>query len=118
MPSPLLFVCTTCPRDGGAAGAARGAPLAHALQAAIDVRGVALTVREVACLSGCPSPCNVALRGARRWTWRFSHCTLRDVDALLTVAAAYWQTPDGGLPPDALPAGLREKLSAGTPPPA
>jgi predicted metal-binding protein len=118
VPSPLLFVCTTCPRDGETAGAARGSQLARALQAAIDARGMALEVREVACLNGCLSPCNVALRGARRWTWRFSHCTLQEVDALLGVAGNYWHAADGRLAPSALPAALQEKLSAGTPPPA
>ena len=113
----LLFVCTTCVRDAPRRGDSPGRRLAAALQTAIDAGDDRLLVREVACLNGCRSPCNLALRGARRWTYRFSRCTLDDVDALLAAARAYWRAPCGELRPAALPARLRPKLSARTPPP-
>lgn len=111
----LLFVCTTCARDVPAAGATRGRQLANALRAASA--DAVLTIREVACLNGCRSPCNVALRGFRRWTYRFSRCTLDDVEALLAVACAYWAAADGELGQVAVPPGLAERMSARTAPP-
>lgn len=115
-PTPLLFVCTTCVRDAPIVADTPGQRLAAALRATVDAG--TLTIREVACLNGCRSPCNVALRGGKRWTYRFSRCTLDDVDALLAAARDYWRAPRGELQPAALPAPLREKLSACTPPPA
>lgn len=116
--TPLLFVCTSCVRDARGAGPTAGGALASSLERANAAnRGGRLTIREVTCLNGCRSPCNVALRGRGRWTYRFSHCTLADVDALLGVAAHYWRSPAGALSDAALPARLREKLSARTPPP-
>jgi len=114
----LIFVCTTCARDARGAGVSAGRALAEALQrASEEALGGTLAVREVACLNGCRNPCNVALRGAARWTYRFSHCTLPDVDALLGVAARYWRAVAGELPEAALPGSLKDKLSACTPPP-
>jgi len=47
-----------------------------------------------------------------------SHDYLRpQLDALLDVAARYWQAAAGELPEAALPGRLREKVSARTPPP-
>jgi predicted metal-binding protein len=112
---PLLFVCTTCARDVPAAGPTRGRQLADALRAASA--DAALTIREVACLNGCRSPCNVALRGLRRWTYRFSRCTLDDIEALLAVARAYWAAADGELGEGALPPGLAKRMTARTAPP-
>ena len=114
--TPLLFVCTTCVRDAPPVANTQGQRLAAALRTAVDE--AELTIREVACLNGCRSPCNVALRGGKRWTYRFSRCTLDDVDALLAAARVYWRDARGELQPAVLPAPLREKLSACTPPPA
>jgi len=117
-PAPLLFVCTTCARDEPGVVPTAGSTLAGALQRASDeTPGGMLVIREVACLNGCRNPCNVALRGAGRWTYRFSRCTLADVEALLGVAARYWQAAAGELPEAALPGRLRDKVSARTPPP-
>ena len=116
--TPLLFVCTTCVRDARGAGPTAGSALATSLQRASGKAcGDVLTIREVACLSACRNPCNVALRGGGRWTYRFSRCTLDDVDALLGVAARYWRSPAGALSDAALPGALRDKLSVRTPPP-
>lgn len=109
-------MCTTCVRDAGP-GDERGRRLAEGLEAGIRARGLGFTVREVACLNGCRSPCNVALRGAKRWTYRFSRCSVDDVEALLVAAADYWATPRGRIARDAWPSSLRDKLSACTPPP-
>ncbi len=115
---PLLFVCTTCARDTRGRGPTAGSALARTLQrASAEAHGGLLWIREVACLNGCRNPCNVALRGGGRWTYRFSHCTLADVEALLGAALRYWQAPAGELADAALPGGLRHKLSARTPPP-
>ncbi len=115
-PPQLLFVCTTCPRDVPVVGATRGRQLAAALRAASEQTSI--TLREVACLNGCRNPCNVALRGFRRWTYRFSRCTLEDVEALLGVARRYWSASRGELTPADLPPQLQDKVTARTPPPA
>lgn len=109
----LLFVCTTCERAAGTQSPSRGQLLAAALQR--EERG--FEVREVACLNGCPRPCNVALRGQGRWTWRFSGCTLDDVPALRAITLDYWRAPRGELALDLLPPDLARRISARTPPP-
>lgn len=115
MPPALIFVCTTCVRDAAGVTETQGARLARALRASLAATGGGLQIREVACLNGCRSPCNVGLRGARRWTYRFSRCTLAEVDALLATARRYWASADGALA--ALPDALQDRLSAHTPPP-
>lgn len=114
----LLFVCTSCVRDAVGVTESQGTRLARALRERLAASGGGLAIREVACLNGCRNPCNVGLRGARRWTYRFSRCTLADVDALLATARRYWTSAHGELPAAELPDALREKLSASTPPPS
>ncbi|MGE3773208.1 MAG: DUF1636 family protein [Gammaproteobacteria bacterium] len=116
-PPALLFVCTTCVRDAARVTESQGARLARALRERLAMTGEGLVIREVACLNGCRSPCNVGLRGARRWTYRFSRCTLADVDALLATARRYWASAQGELAAAELPDALRARLSARTPPP-
>ena len=113
----LLFVCTTCVRDAPRVTDSQGSRLARRLRETLAATDDGLEVREVACLNGCRSPCNVGLRGLQRWTYRFSRCTLDDVDALLAVARRYWASARGELATAELPAALRDKLSACTPPP-
>lgn len=117
-PPALLFVCTSCVRDAVGVMESQGTRLARALRERLAASGSGLAIREVACLNGCRNPCNVGLRGARRWTYRFSRCTLADVDALLATARRYWASAHGELPAAELPDTLREKLSASTPPPS
>ncbi len=117
MPPALVFVCTTCVRDRSLTAPSQGTRLARALRERLAGMDTALEVREVACLNACRNPCNVGLRGSQRWTYRFSRCTLTDVDALLETAQHYWADARGALSPSTLPASLRDKVSACTPPP-
>ena len=112
----LILVCVSCdrharsPRSGQAAGLA----LAEALAA---LTGDLLEVRQVACLNGCPQPCNVALRGAGKPTLRFSQVVVEDGAALVEFARAYWALEAGADAASVLPAGLRAKLTQNTSPP-
>ena len=110
----LVYVCTTCDRnarvqDGDSAGAA----LAHELRAGC---GAALIVRAVACLSGCLRPCNVAFRGADRFTFRFSRVVADDVPAIVEFGGEYWHSAEGDVPVDRIGLALRAKLTVRTPP--
>lgn len=115
---PVLFVCGSCDRERPQDIDSRGQALAAGIKVELGrLADCAIEIRVVACLNGCRSPCNVALRGAGRWTYRFSRCTLADTASLISCAMAYWATPDGELSVPGMPSTLRDKLSAHTAPP-
>jgi predicted metal-binding protein len=70
----------------------------------------------VTCLGGCPNPCNAALSGTGKWRLRIRHLTPADADVLLELAAAYRAHGSGDLQPGEIPARLRERIGARTPP--
>ena len=111
--SGRVFVCTTCNRYAPAAvgQATPGERLAQAMRQHAAQCGSAVTVRTVECLNGCPHPCTAALRMPRKVVIRFSGLTATDAPALIQAAARYAEIPDGDIPPDALPASLRSKVS-------
>jgi|1186.fasta_scaffold241611_2 predicted metal-binding protein len=113
-----IFVCTTCNRY---APPSQGEPtpgqrLAQALVAIEGGRNGPVPVRTVVCLNGCPKPCTAALREPGKFTIRFSHLTAGDARGLLEIAERYAASPDGNVPLDAFPAGLRGKMSGRIPP--
>src|SRR5687767_11328088 len=117
----LLLVCRTCPRfaPGQAWGAETlGVELATAVRAHwqewLPAAGFAL--RVVTCLGGCPNPCNAALSGPGKWRLRVRHLTPADAAVLLELAAAYRAHADGNLQAHQIPAILRERIGARTPP--
>ena len=112
----LLYVCITCDRAAipGAAGHGAGRALA---EHCATLAGDDLEVRQVACLNGCPQPCNVALRGAGRQTLRFSAVSIADCAALLAFAHDYWALAPGADASAKLAPKLRAKLTQNTPPP-
>ncbi|MCC6710481.1 MAG: DUF1636 family protein [Gammaproteobacteria bacterium] len=110
-----LFVCVRCHRHAPSRSAAAGAGLALAENLAA-LCGDGLEVRQVACLNGCPQPCNVALRGSGRQSLRFSAVNLADGAALVAFAEHYWSLAPGADAVSALPATLRAKLTQTTPP--
>ncbi len=72
-----------------------------------------ITVRTVVCLNGCPQPCAAALRDPGKSVIRFAELTTDDATALIEAAELYARSTDGDLPPEALPATLRAKVSSG-----
>lgn len=115
----IVCVCRTCdrnaPRGSGAADA--GTVLAAALRDLVAARpGENWDVREVACLNGCLKPCNVAVRGADRYTYRFSRVTPGDLPQFVAFAEAYWREANGEVAPEKIPEPLRAKLTVCTPP--
>ncbi len=108
-----VFVCTTCNRyaPAPAGQATPGQGLAHAMKQHAARCGSTVAVRTVECLNGCPHPCAAALRTPGKVVIRFSDLAKEDAPALLDAAALYAESPDGDLPPEALPVSLRGKVS-------
>jgi len=114
-----IFVCTSCDRNRALAPEemTAGAMLARAVQNALaDQTDMVANVREVACLSGCLKPCNVAFRGAGRYTYRFSRLVPTDAPLIVAFAAAYWAAGEGAIPCGQIAPELRAKLTVYTPP--
>jgi predicted metal-binding protein len=112
-------VCRTCDRNapGGLGERSAGEELACRIRDTIDTgdeRG--WTVRAVACLNGCLNPCNVAFRGADRYTYRFSRLNEADVDDILAFGEHYWSVPEGAVEPNRIPGALHAKMTVCTPP--
>lgn len=117
----LLLVCRTCPRFAQGQGwmaETRGMQLGAAVRERWGrwAAAAGFALRVVACLGGCPNPCNAALSGAGKWRLRIRHLTPADADVLLELAAAYRAHADGNLQPGEIPAPLRERIGARTPP--
>ncbi len=111
--SGRIIVCLTCNRY---APPEQGAPtpgrrLATALLASARAPGRDVTVRTVECLNGCPHPCTAALRMPGKCAIRFSGLTPDDAPALIEAAESYAGSASGDIPPEALPAALRGKVS-------
>ncbi len=114
-------MCTTCERAAPLAPgeSSRGRRLADAVAEALAAHegGAALTLRRVSCLNGCPSPCNVALRGQGKYRLRLSRMSSEDAPAVVALAVAYAEHATGNPPRERWPAGLAERLTARAPPP-
>ena len=76
-----------------------------------------LSLRRVSCLNGCKSPCNIALRGERKFNLRFSRLQPADAEAVLAIARAYIDSATGDVPETDWPDAMRGKLTVRTPPP-
>ena len=115
-----LYICQTCQRDAPLAPGqqSRGALLTRALTEALGHErfGNVLLVR-VACLNGCLNPCNLALRGPRKYSLRLSRVTNDDVQAVLELLATYVHHETGDIADNEWPDGLADRLSARVPPP-
>jgi len=116
-----LYVCQTCERDRRVAPgeSTRGRRLGDAVAAALERVDAddRLALRRVSCLSGCPSPCNVALRGQRKTALRFSRLCEEDAQAIVDFALRYAESATGEVPGEAWPDGLAERLTVRVPPP-
>ena len=121
MANDRLYICQTCMRDKPLAQGepSLGRQLADAVVSVLaedDVNEV-LSLRRVSCLNGCKSPCNIALRGERKFNLRFSRLQPADAEAVLAIARAYIDSATGDVPETDWPAALRGKLTVRTPPP-
>ena len=90
----------------------RGRDLADAAQSYARDLGLALPIRCVECLMGCPTPCNATLRTPGKATLRFSGLDVGDVPALFEVATRYAETENGDISLDQLPLRLQHKLAS------
>jgi predicted metal-binding protein len=108
-----IMVCLTCSRYAStpAGQPTPGRRLAAALLASARSPGHPITVRTVECLNGCPHPCTAALRTPGKCVIRFSGLTVDDAPALIEAATHYAVSQDGNIPPEAMPASLRTKVS-------
>lgn len=111
-----LLACWTCPRYAAnpnhqiTAGAALGAEILSLMAGSVD------QVRIVNCLSGCKNPSNVTLDGDSKIRLRFSQLGPGDGPAVIAAAKLHADSPDGKIDPEKLPAALRDRLTAKSPP--
>jgi len=102
-----ITLCTGCPL--GQTG------FAATLRDALTARGVAATLHQTDCMSGCARGSTIAFRAAGKTAFLFGDLTAADLPDLLTYAAAYAASPDGRFA-DARPLGdLRFKALARIP---
>lgn len=102
-----VTVCRSCPAGQGG--------LAEALRRAVDVAGLAVSVGETDCMSGCTRPSAAAVRAAGKTAYLFGDLTEAEIANLVTFLRLYDASPDGNLS-DARPLGtLREKALARIP---
>ncbi|MDP4002408.1 DUF1636 domain-containing protein [Methylobacterium sp. NEAU K] len=116
MSETLLYVCTTCRREGdNPDGPRAGARLLDALRA----RNTAphLRIEAVECLSVCKRPCTVAVASSHRWTYVYGDMDPAESAAvILEGLAAYAATPDGIVPWRERPAAFKTGVIARIPP--
>ena len=118
-PSNVVFVCTSCDHNKPvpANRISEGAGLADAIIQHLDSDADGdLSVQKIACLSGCLKPCNVSLRGRDRCTFRFSHISPKNIGAIVNFAKLYWESADGAVGVEKIPAEIQSKLTIHTPP--
>lgn len=114
-----LYVCQTCVRDlvPPPDGPTRGRQLAEAIEGLLSTLDIRPTLRRVACLNACLSPCSIALRAPGKLALRFSRLGPEHAADVVALAAAYGRSNDGDLPASALPLSMQDKLSARVPAP-
>jgi predicted metal-binding protein len=110
----VIFVCTTCKREGDAAEAPRaGAALAEAANAV----GGAFRVQPVKCLSNCKRGPSAALVRPGGWSYIFGHLPDEGTpEALQTGAALLGGSADGAMPWQGRPELLKRNMIARIPP--
>lgn len=111
----VLYVCTTCRREGDdPEGLRAGARLHSELRARA---GETVRVEPVECLSVCKRPCTVAVAAPDRWTYVYGDLDPAESAAIiLDGIAAYAGTPDGIVPWKQRPSAFRSGVIARIPP--
>ena len=116
MPETILYVCTTCRREGDDPDGPRaGARLLDALRA--QAGDTSLRIEPVECLSVCKRPCTVAVASADRWTYVYGDMDpALSAETILSGLDAYAATADGIVPWRQRPAAFRTGVIARIPP--
>ena len=109
----VIFVCTTCKREGDAPDGPRaGAVLAEAVAAAGACR-----VQPVKCLSNCQRGPTAAIARLGGWSYVFGHLALEGTaEALHQGAALLGGSADGTMPSRGRPEILKRNMIARIPP--
>lgn len=110
----VIFVCTTCKREGDAPEAPRaGAALAATILAA----GGAHRIQPVKCLSNCKRGPSAALVRPGGWSYVFGHLAVEGIaDALQHGAGLLGGSADGAMPWQGRPEILKRTMIARIPP--
>ncbi len=110
----ILYVCTTCRREGDDPGGPRAGARLHDELAA---RAEGLRVEPVECLSVCKRPCTVAVASPGRWTYVYGDLDPAEAAGLiLDGLRAYDATADGIVPWRERPKAFRSGVIARIPP--
>ena len=118
----ILHVCTSCrapgtprePRDQRP-----GYKLFQALHTALEGGPLEklVEVRPARCLSICPRPCGIAISSPGSWTYLFGdQGPTTSVNEILQCVLLYIRTPDGSMPRNERPKGLRSSILGRIPP--
>ena len=76
-----------------------------------------IVVRAYSCLGNCERRCRLSVAGEGRWSWVFGDLDpILDVEPLLEFLRRWRKSPDGFLPKEDRPEGLRTKLLGRVPP--
>jgi predicted metal-binding protein len=112
-PEVVIFVCTTCKREGDAPDGPRaGAVLAEAVASGAPVR-----VQPVKCLSNCKRGPSAAIVRPGGWSYVFGHLELEGTpEALHQGAALLGASEDGTMPWQGRPDILKRNMIARIPP--
>ena len=86
-----VTVCRSCP--AGRAG------LAGALAAALGGAGLAASIAEVECMSGCTRPSTVSFRAPGKTVYLFGDLSEDDLPNLMIFLSMYAHSPDGNILP-------------------
>jgi predicted metal-binding protein len=118
-PLPVIYVCTTCKRQGQQNAEREsdprpGALLAEATERAAD--GTDVIVRRLRCLANCTRGPSAALRCNGSWTYVFGGLDVDNAQALVDGAKLLATASDGILPWRGRPEILKRGLIARVPP--
>ena len=118
-PLPVIYVCTTCKRQGQQNAEPEseprpGALLADATERAAD--GTDVIVRRLRCLANCTRGPSAALRCNGSWTYVFGGLDVDNAQALVDGAKLLATASDGILPWRGRPDILKRGLIARVPP--
>jgi predicted metal-binding protein len=117
--TPVIYICTTCKRQGAPDSEAEGEPRPGALLAAATERaasGTEVTVRRLRCLANCTRGPSAAMRCNGSWTYLFGGLDTANAAALVEGARLLAGAADGILPWRGRPDILKRGLIARVPP--
>ena len=117
--APMIYVCTTCKRQGQQDSGLESDPrpgtlLADATERAAD--GTDVIVRRLRCLANCTRGPSAALRCNGSWTYVFGGLDVENAQALVDGAKLLATASDGILPWRGRPDILKRGLIARVPP--